>query len=304
MEHKMKPLDSSTTTATVQWNLPVSPQKCCQCIDGEWLRAEKNWCQDKTESSCSVCAILISTLSAIYPGNWDSDTNTHRCLFSLFFPWARVAPAPAESVSLHFTSRIQRGSLAPSAPLELLPPDSPSPQLYSKQDPKKVISPTFCFCNQSGWLQDSRRPLQHEDREETLLVTIITTIHIVKQLCQYLSDMQDTRISKDVLHKLNQLGAMFRDVPYGLMVPSCGELGRQDGRQAESQASPSCPVFMLSLDLLRLRLRERFRRREVLRARFSGLRSRLVVSSASNSARPVPACLHTCLSHESKFPNC
>lgn len=64
---------------------------------------------------------------------------------------------------------------------------------------------------------------------------------------------------------------------------------------------PSCPVFVLSLDLLRLRLRERFRRREVLRARFSGLRSRLVVSSVSNSARPV---LHACLSHESKFPNC
>ena len=113
--------------------------------------------------------------------------------------------------------------------------------------------------------------------------------------------MQDTPISKDVLHKLNQLGAMFHDVPYGLMVPSCGELGRQDGRQAESQASclpvypvcismplsPSCPVFVLGLDLLRLRLRERFRRREVLRARFSGLRSRLVVSSVSNSA-----CIH------------
>lgn len=90
---------------------------------------------------------------------------------------------------------------------------------------------------------------------------------------------------------------MFRDVPYGSFMWGTRKTGWKTGRESSVVAclpsmhqyavSPSCPVFVLSLDLLRLRLRERFRRREVLRARFSGLRSRLVVSSVSNSA-----CIH------------
>ncbi len=72
-----------------------------------------------------------------------------------------------------------------------------------------------------------------------------------QQLCQYLSDMQDTRISKDVLHKLNQLVPMWGCSVMFPMVPSCGELGRQDGRRAESQVQclpvyPVCPVPVIS----------------------------------------------------------
>ena len=118
-----------------------------------------------------------------------------------FQPFLSVGSCCACACGIRFTSFHFQDStwqLSTFSPPWVVASGFPSPQLYSKQDPKKVISPTFCFCNQSGWLQDSRRPLQHEDREETLLVTIITTIHIVKQLCQYLSDMQDTRISKDV----------------------------------------------------------------------------------------------------------
>ena len=55
---------------------------------------------------------------------------------------------------------------------------------------------------------------------------------------RYLSDMQDTGISKDVLHKLNQLGAMFRDVPYGSFMWGTRKTGWKTGR--ESSAVLAC----------------------------------------------------------------
>lgn len=103
MEHKMKALDSSTTTPTVQWSLPVSPQKCCQCIDGEWLRAEKN-CQDKTESSCSVCGILISTLSITFCNLSRQLGFRHQHSPLSFQPFLSVGSCCACACGIRFTS--------------------------------------------------------------------------------------------------------------------------------------------------------------------------------------------------------
>lgn len=102
------------------------------------------------------------------------------------------------------------------------------------------------------------------------------------------------------------------------MVPSCGELGRQDGRQAESQASclpvyPVCISMPLSpcvpvMSGLHVESRPASATAAgAFPASGSAASAFLRFEISARGFLSVKQCLHTlhtCLSHESKFPNC